>query len=166
MGVTEGRLDAAWLRAWCERGGGTVVPATDASHRAADALVDLTPIPSDLATLYWVLAEVRLPDGRSVHSPATVAALFREHGEIEIPGEEPALVFAATADGHACALSSSGRVWQATGPSVTAQFDLLASSLREFLEIQRVTPGTPLAGGARAQPDGTKSYPDQSDSAS
>ncbi|MGV9318308.1 hypothetical protein [Streptomyces sp. NPDC003660] len=137
MGVTEGRLDAEWLRGWCERGGGTVVPATEASHRATAALVDLTPIPSDLTTLYWVLTEARLPDGRSVHPPATVAALFREHGEIDIPGEQPALLFATTADGHACALSPSGRVWQATGPSLTGQFDLMASSLRDFLEIRR-----------------------------
>ncbi|MFI9393464.1 hypothetical protein ACIG53_21600 [Streptomyces bauhiniae] len=137
MDAAEERLDARWVRAWCERGGATVVRATGESHQAADALVDLTPIPSDLATLYWVLAEARLPDGRSVHPPATVAALFREHGEIEIPGEQPALVFATTADGHPCALSGSGRVWQATSPSTTGQFDLLASSLREFLEIRR-----------------------------
>lgn len=137
MGAAEERLDARWVRAWCERGGATVVRATDESHRATDALVDLTPIPSDLTTLYWVLAEARLPDGRSVHSPVTVAALFREHGEIEIPGEQPALIFAATAAGHACALSGSGRVWQATSPSVTGQFDLMANSLQEFLETRR-----------------------------
>ncbi|MFF7968510.1 hypothetical protein ACFZC3_24520 [Streptomyces sp. NPDC007903] len=137
MGAAEERLDAGWVRAWCEREGAVVVRATDESHRATAALVDLTPIPSDLTTLYWVLAEARLPDGRSVHPPATVAALFREHGEVEIPGEQPALIFATTAEGRACALSGSGRVWQATSPSANGQFDLLASSLRDFLEIRR-----------------------------
>ncbi|MER8031206.1 hypothetical protein ABTZ78_19850 [Streptomyces bauhiniae] len=137
MDAAEERLDGRWVRAWCERGGAVVVRATDESRRATEALVDLTPIPSDLTTLYWVLAEVRLPDGRRVHPPATVAGLFREHGEIEIPGEQPALVFAMTADGHPCVLSGSGRVWEATSPSVAGQFDLMASSLRDFLEIRR-----------------------------
>ncbi|MFF9393222.1 hypothetical protein [Streptomyces griseoluteus] len=137
MGAAEERLDPRWVRAWCERGGATVVRATDESHRATDALVDLTPIPSDLTTLYWVLAEARLPDGRSVHSAVTVAALFHEYGEMEIPGEQPALIFAATADGHACALSGSGRVWQARSPYATGQFDLVANSLQEFLETRR-----------------------------
>ncbi|MBV1945936.1 hypothetical protein [Streptomyces sp. BV129] len=140
--MTEERLDVEWVRGWCAGmeagpGGSGLVRATEESHRATDALVDLTPVPSDLTTLYWVLAEARLPDGRSVHPAATVAARFREHGEIEIPGEEPALVFASTPDGHAYALSSSGRVWRATSPSPTGQFDLEASSLREFLEFRR-----------------------------
>ncbi|MEW2318318.1 hypothetical protein [Streptomyces bauhiniae] len=76
--AAEERLDVRWVRAWCERGGAIVVRATDESHRATDALVHLTPIPSDLTTLYWVLAEARLPDGRSVHPPAT---FWRSEGD-------------------------------------------------------------------------------------
>ncbi|MET8693162.1 hypothetical protein ABZV65_11540 [Streptomyces bauhiniae] len=38
MDAAEERLDARRVRAWCERGGATVVRATDESHRATDAL--------------------------------------------------------------------------------------------------------------------------------
>ncbi|MFJ9041072.1 hypothetical protein ACIRF8_31430 [Streptomyces sp. NPDC102406] len=66
------RLDAEWVRSWWEQadaaltrlmqsflpthgfppGHNAVMLATDDSHQATDALVDLTPIPSDLITLY------------------------------------------------------------------------------------------------------------------
>ncbi|MEV6397383.1 hypothetical protein AB0M39_21870 [Streptomyces sp. NPDC051907] len=151
------RLDAEWVRRWCERadaalselmrsfllrhgfppGPNAVGLATEASRRATDALVELTPIPSDLTTMYWVVDEVSLPDvgvGCFVHSPSTVAGHFREYGAIRIDGEEPALVFASDGGGRLYALAGSGRVWMSATASWFDQFDLAAASLQEFLE--------------------------------
>lgn len=64
----------------------------DGCSRGPDA------IPSDLATLYWVISELSLPDvdsGYFVHSPATVAEHFREYGSIGIAEDGLALVFAS-----------------------------------------------------------------------
>jgi hypothetical protein len=91
-GVSGERLDAEWVRGWCERTSAAlgvlmssfsqthgfppdenaVTLATDASHQATESLVDLTPIPSDLTTLYWVLRSSR-PSRVSCHSPDTSA---------------------------------------------------------------------------------------------
>ena len=124
------RLDAEWVRSWCEQvdealtklmksfplthgyppGQNAVVLATDDSHQATSALVDLTPIPSDLTTLYWVISEASLPDigsGYFIHSPATAAGRFREHGPAPIDGEWIAPVFA----------SDGGQVWKSTTTS-------------------------------------------------
>ncbi|MFB7368953.1 hypothetical protein ACFC0D_03815 [Streptomyces sp. NPDC056222] len=162
--MADERLDAEWVRGWCERadaaltelvqsfqarrgfppGGNVVARATDESHRATDALVELTPIPSDLTTMYWVLCEVCLPDvdgGYFVHPASEVAHHFREYGAIRIDGEEPALVFAREGGGHLFALAGSGRVWRSTTASWFGQFDLAASSLQEFLEelVRRIS---------------------------
>ncbi|MGW3248274.1 hypothetical protein [Streptomyces sp. NPDC001070] len=76
--MADERLDAQWLRGWCghaqaalaklsqsfqarhgyEPGSNVVVLATEPSHQATDALVELTPIPSDLTTMYRVIEEV------------------------------------------------------------------------------------------------------------
>ncbi|MFE7560195.1 hypothetical protein [Kitasatospora sp. NPDC057500] len=104
------RLDAEWVRSWWKQadaaltklmqsffpthnfppGHNAVVLASDVSHQATSALVDLTPIPSDLTTLYWVISEASLPDvdsGYFIHSPAMVAGHFREYGPVPIDGE-------------------------------------------------------------------------------
>ncbi|MER7755390.1 hypothetical protein [Kitasatospora sp. NPDC097643] len=151
------RLEAEWVRGWCQQadtallelaasfearhgfppGQNVVTRATDESHKATEALVELTPIPSDLTTMYWVIREVSLPDvdnGYFVHPATTVAGHFREYGAIQIPGEEPALVFASDGGGHLFALSGSGRVWRSTTASWSDQFDLAASDLQDFFE--------------------------------
>ncbi|MFD0369704.1 hypothetical protein [Streptomyces sp. NPDC127114] len=151
------RLDAEWLRGWCgqanstlaklvhsfqarhgfEPGSNVVVLATEESHQATDALVELTPIPSDLTTMYWVIDEVSLPDvenGYFVHPASLVADHFREYGAVQINGEEPALVFASDGGGHLFALAGSGRVWRSTTASWFDQFDLAAASLQEFFD--------------------------------
>ncbi|MFD7974258.1 hypothetical protein [Streptomyces sp. NPDC059071] len=151
------RLDAEWLRGWCgqanstlaklvqsfqarhgfEPGNNVVVLATEESHQATDALVELTPIPSDLTTMYWVIDEVSLPDvenGYFVHPASLVADHFREYGAVQIKGEEPALVFASDGGGHLFALAGSGRVWRSTTASWFDQFDLAAASLQEFFD--------------------------------
>ncbi|MDH6120254.1 hypothetical protein ABH930_006216 [Kitasatospora sp. GAS204A] len=158
------RLGAEWVRAWCEQANvaltelmrsfearhgfptdrNAVSLATEASSKATDALVDLTPIPSDLTTMYWVIDEVSLPDvdiGYFIHPPSMVAGHFREYGSIQIDGEEPALVFASDGGGHLFALAGSGRVWRSTTASWFDQFDLAAASLQELLEIlaQRIS---------------------------
>lgn len=138
--MTDARLDIEWLRRWCEQtrvelsdfmgsfeerhgyppGVNAVAPATDESHKATDALVELTPIPSDPTTLYWVVEEISLPDvhfGHFVHPAATTASHVREYGWIRIDGEEPALVFAGDGGGHLFALAGSGRVWRSTTAS-------------------------------------------------
>ncbi|UYM22830.1 hypothetical protein NQP46_00035 [Streptomyces albus] len=131
--MADERLDAEWLRGWCEQadaalaklmasfqarfgfepGRNVVVHASEASHQATDALVELTPIPSDLTTMYWVIDEVSLPDvenGYFVHPASLVADHFREYGSVQIDGEEPALVFAS--DGAAICSR-----WRALGES-------------------------------------------------
>ncbi|MFD0427072.1 hypothetical protein ACFQ60_00075 [Streptomyces zhihengii] len=111
--------------------------ATDDSRQATDALVDLTPIPSDLTTLYWVISEASLPDVDNeyfIHSPATVAEHFREYGPAPIDGESIALVFASDGGGHLFAIGDSGRVWKPTTASWFDDFEVAASSLQEFLE--------------------------------
>ncbi|MFG2480239.1 hypothetical protein [Streptomyces fagopyri] len=151
------RLEAEWVEGWRAQTGiaiadlmrsfearhgfppgrNVVAPATSASHEATQALVELTPIPSDLTTMYWVIHEVSLPDvdsGYFVHPADTVASHFREYGAIEIEGEEPALVFARDGGGHLFALAGSGRVWRSTTASWFDQFDLATASLREFFE--------------------------------
>ncbi|WP_313896544.1 hypothetical protein [Streptomyces sp. GC420] len=151
------RLDAEWVRAWYEEvdaalkelmesflarhgfppGRNEVRLATGSSHKATEALVELTPIPSDLTTMYWVIAEASLPDvdnGYFIHSPSTVAAHFREYGFIQIDGEEPALVFAGDGGGHLFAVAGTGRVWKSATASWFDQFDLDAAGLKEFLE--------------------------------
>ncbi|SFH15201.1 hypothetical protein [Streptomyces mirabilis] len=155
--MADERLDAEWVRVWCEQAGAAltelvlsfqvrhgfppgrnaVTLASEESHKATDALVELTPIPSDLTTMYWVIDVVSLPDvdsGYFIHPPSTVASQFREYGSIQIDGEEPALVFASDGGGHLFALAGSGRVWRSTTASWFDQFDLAAASLQEFLE--------------------------------
>lgn len=151
------RLDAEWLRTWCEQadmalahlvqsflarhgfepGSNMVELATEESHRATDALVELTPIPSDLTTMYWVINQVSLSDvenGYFIHPASLVASHFRAYGPIEIDGEEPALVFASDGGGHLFALAGSGQVWRSTTASWCDQFNLAAASLQEFFE--------------------------------
>ncbi|MEV4431357.1 hypothetical protein ACN9M0_00280 [Streptomyces sp. R-07] len=155
--MTDDRLDAEWLRGWCEQadsalaklmasfqarfgfepGSNKVVLASEESHQATDALVELTPIPSDLTTMYWVIDEVSLPDvenGYFVHPASLVADHLREYGAVQIDGEEPALVFASDGGGHLFALAGSGRIWRSTTTSWLDQFDLAASGLQEFFE--------------------------------
>ncbi|MEU6340865.1 hypothetical protein ABZ883_07920 [Streptomyces sp. NPDC046977] len=155
--MADERLDAEWLRGWCEQadaalaelmrsfearhgfapGTNVVTLATEASHQATDALVELTPIPSDLTTMYWVIDEVSLPDvgnGYFVHSASLVADHFRAYGAVQIDGEEPAVVFASDGGGHLFALAGSGRVWMSTTASWFDQFDLAAASLEECFE--------------------------------
>ncbi|MFF7341757.1 hypothetical protein ACFZAT_31145 [Streptomyces sp. NPDC008163] len=155
--MADERLDAEWLRGWCrqadaalpklmeafharhgfEPGSNVVVRASAASHQATEALVELTPIPSDLTTMYWVIAEVSLPDvenGCFVHPAALVADHFRAYGAVQIDGEEPALVFAGDGSGHLFALADSGRVWRSTTASWSDQFDLAAAGLQDFFE--------------------------------
>lgn len=118
-------------------GHNAVMLATDDSHQATDALVDLTPIPSDLTTLYWVISEASLPDvdnGYFIHSPATVAEHFREYGPAPIDGESIALVFASDGGGHLFAIGDSGQVWKSTTASWFDDFEVAASSMQEFLE--------------------------------
>lgn len=162
--MTDGRLEAEWIRGWCEQavtaltqwvesfearhgfppGSHVVTRAADESHKATDELVELTPIPSDLTTMYWVICEVSLPDvdsGYFVHTASRVASHFREYGPINIGGEEPAVVFASDGGGHLFALADSGRVWRSTTASWFDQFDLSAASLQEFFErlAQRIS---------------------------
>lgn len=155
--MTGERLDVGWVRDWCDQadpalaeamrsfearhgfppGENLIVRATDESHKATDELVELTPIPSDLTTMYWIIAEIRLPDVDNaifVHPASLVASHFRAYGSIRISGEEPALVFAGDGGGHLFALAGSGRVWRSTTASWYDQFDLAAASLQEFLE--------------------------------
>ncbi|MEU8827578.1 hypothetical protein [Streptomyces sp. NPDC048636] len=111
--------------------------ATDESHDATGTLVDLTPIPSDLTTLYWVMCEVSLPDienGYFIHSPSMVAGHVREYGSVQIDDERPALVFASDGGGHLFAVTGSGRVWRSTTASWSDEFEVAADSIREFLE--------------------------------
>lgn len=151
------RLDADRVRAWQEQadttlaaltrsflathgfppGHNAVMPATDDSHRAVSALVDLTPIPSDLTTLYWGISEATLPDvdnGYFIHPPAMVAEHFREYGSAPIDGEFNALIFASDGGGCLFALGDSGHVWKSATASWTSTFDLVATDLQEFLE--------------------------------
>lgn len=155
--MSDERLGAEWVRSWCEQadaalaellqsfqvrhgfepGRNVVALSTEESHKTTDALVELTPVPSDLTTMYWVIDEVSLPDvdsGYFIHPASTVAGHFREYGDIQIDGEEPAIVFASDGGGHLFALSGSGRVWRSTTASWSGQFDLAAASLQEFLE--------------------------------
>ena len=151
------RLDADWVRAWQEQAEtaltrltqsflpahgfppdhNAVTPATDESHRATSALVDLTPIPSDLTTLYWVISEASLPDvdnGYFIHSPAMVAEHFRENGSAPIDGEWIAPVFASDGAGRLFAIDGSGQVWKSATASWSSDFDLVATDLQEILE--------------------------------
>ncbi|MDQ1012958.1 hypothetical protein QFZ82_007443 [Streptomyces sp. V4I23] len=155
--MVDERLDAEWVRGWCEQadaalaelmqsfqvrhgfapGRNVVVLGAEESHKATAALVELTPIPSDLTTMYWVIDEVSLPDvdsGYFIHPASTVAGHFREYGAVQIDGEEPALVFAGDGGGHLFALAGSGRVWRSTTASWSGQFDLATATLQEFLE--------------------------------
>ncbi|MGW6268888.1 MULTISPECIES: hypothetical protein [unclassified Streptomyces] len=155
--MADERLDAEWLRGWCQEadatlaklmdsfqarhgfapGSNEVVRASEASRPATDALVELTPVPSDLTTMYWVIGEVSLPDvahGYFVHPASLVADHFRAYGAVQIEGEEPALVFASDGGGHLFALAGSGRVWRSTTASWFDQFDLAAACLQEFFE--------------------------------
>ncbi|AQU65370.1 hypothetical protein [Streptomyces niveus] len=163
------RLDAEWVRGWCEEsstalrdlmssflkthgfppGSNTVTLATTESHQATDALVDLMPIPSDLTTLYWVVREVSLPDvdsGYFIHSPSTVTTHLREYGSVQVEGDDSALVFASDGGGHLFAVAGTGRVWRSTTASWFDDFEVVAAGLEEFLEHlgRRITDqGTP-----------------------
>ena len=151
------RLDAQWVRDWWKLtdtalarlmqtflsthgfppGDNAVMLATDASHSATSALVDLTPIPSDLTTLYWVISEALLPDvdnGYFIHPPDMVARHFAEHGPVPIEGEFIALVFASDGGGCLFAIGDGGQVWKSAAASWSSGFELAAASLQEFLE--------------------------------
>ncbi|MER7690875.1 hypothetical protein [Streptomyces sp. NPDC097610] len=157
MNVPDERLDSEWVRDWCGQisvalealtssflrthgfppGENAVVLATNESSKATGALVDLTPIPSDLTTLYWVVSEVSLPDvehGYFVHSASTVAEHFREYGSVQIDDEPPAIVFASDGGGHLFAVAGSGRVWRSTTASWFDDFEVTTASIQEFLE--------------------------------
>ncbi|MEU4693973.1 hypothetical protein [Actinoplanes sp. NPDC023714] len=156
MNVSGKRLDAEWLVGWCEQtsatlevlmasfsekhgyppGENAVTLATDESHAATDSLIDLTPIPSDLTTLYWVVHEASLPDlsnGYFIHSASTVAEHFQEYGAVRIDDEWPALVFGSDGGGHLFAVTGSGRVWRSTTASWFDEFKMVAPSIQEFL---------------------------------
>ncbi|MDG4857877.1 hypothetical protein P8605_06860 [Streptomyces sp. T-3] len=151
------RLDSEWVRGWCEQtstaletsmssflqthgfppGENAVTLATDASSKATDALVDLTPIPSDLTTLYWVISEASLPDvehGYFIHSASTVADHFRQYGPVRVDDEPAAIVFASDGGGHLFAVAGSGRVWRSTTASWFHDFEIAAESIQGFLE--------------------------------
>ncbi|MEV7174667.1 hypothetical protein AB0O18_33850 [Streptomyces sp. NPDC093224] len=99
--------------------------------------MDLTPIPSDLTTLYWVISKAFLPDvdsGYFIHSPATVAEHFREYGPAPTEGESIALVFASDGGGCLFAIGDSRQVWKSITASWFDDFEVAASSLQEFLE--------------------------------
>ena len=151
------RLAVEWVRSWWEQadaaltklmpaflpthgfapGHNTVTLATDDSHRATDALVDLTPIPSDLTTLYWVISEACLPDvdsGYFIHSAATAGRHVREYGPARIEGESTALVFASDGAGRLFAIGDSGQVWKSTTASWSDDFEVAAAGLQHFLE--------------------------------
>ena len=150
------RLDAKWVRGWCEQtssalgvlmpsflethgfapGENAITLATDESHDATDALVELTLIPSDLTTLYWVICEASLPDvgnGYFIHSASTVAEHLRENGSVQIEDEWPAPVFASDGGGHLFVVTGSGRVWRSTTASWFDEFEVVAASIEEFL---------------------------------
>ncbi|OSC75765.1 hypothetical protein B5180_05745 [Streptomyces sp. BF-3] len=164
MDVAVERLDSEWVDGWCRRASSILEPlmssfqethgfppgenavalATEESHKATDALVDLTPISSDLTTLYWVISEVSLPDidhGYFIHSPATVAEHFREYGAVDVDDESPGIVFASDGGGLLFAVATSGRVWRSTTASWFDDFEGAAMSVQEFLEQigQRIT---------------------------
>lgn len=172
MSVSGERLDSELVRGWCKQtssalgvlmssflethgfppGENAITLATDESHESTDELVDLTPIPSDLATLYWVICEVSLPDvdnGYFIHSASTVAEDFQEYGSVRIDDECPALVFASDGGGHLFAVTGSGRVWRSTTASWFDDFEVTAASIREFLEqigrrvVGQDRPGSP-----------------------
>ncbi|MFI1223755.1 MULTISPECIES: hypothetical protein [unclassified Streptomyces] len=152
------RLDPEWVRGWCVRTSAAldalmssfprtrgfppdenaVTLATDESHGATDALVDLTPIPSDLTTLYWVVREVSMPDvehGYFVHPASKVAEHFRAYGPVRIIEDEPtAIVFASDGGGCLFAVAGSGRVWKSTTASWFDDFEVVAESVQDFLE--------------------------------
>lgn len=157
MNVSGERLDLEWLRGWCEQTSAAlglltssflsthgfppdenaIILATDESHAATDALVDLTPIPSDLTTLYWVVGEISWPDvenGYFIHSASTVATHFREYGAVQVDDESPGIVFAGDGGGHLFAVAGSGRVWRSTTASWFHDFEVAAASIQEFLE--------------------------------
>lgn len=118
-------------------GENAVILATDASSEATDALVDLTPIPSDLTTLYWVIGEVSLPDvehGYFIHSASTAADQFREYGSVQVDDDPSAIVFASDGGGHLFAVAGSGRVWRSTTASWFDGFEVAAESVQGFLE--------------------------------
>ncbi|NIY70792.1 hypothetical protein SMALB_8974 [Streptomyces malaysiensis] len=147
------RLDSEWVRGWCEQTSAAlgalmssflkthgfppdenvVILATDESRKATGELVDLTPIPSDLTTLYWVIGEVSLPDvehGYFIHSASTVAVHFREYGSVQVDDESPGIVFASDGGGHLFAVAGSGRVWRSTTASWFDDFKVAASSIQ------------------------------------
>ncbi len=157
MRVSSERLDSEWVRSWCEQtssalrdltssflethgfppGENAVTLATDETSKATDALVDLTPIPSDLTTLYWVIGEVSLPDvgtGYFIHPASMVAEHFREYGPVQIDDEWPSLVFASDGGGHLFAMAGSGQVWRSTTPSWFDGFEVAAGSIQDFLK--------------------------------
>lgn len=157
MDVLVERLDPQWVRDWCEQvsaalgasmssfletygfppGDNAVIFATRESSEATDVLVDLTPIPSDLTTLYQVICEVTLPDvenGYFIHSASTVAEHFQEYGFVRIDDDHQALVFASDGGGHLFAVTGSGRVWRSTTASWFDEFEVAAPSLQEFLK--------------------------------
>ncbi|MFD4693723.1 hypothetical protein [Streptomyces sp. NPDC058463] len=107
--------------------------------------MELTPIPSDLTTLYWVISEVSLPDvgnGYFIHSASTVAEHFQQYGSVQIDDEPPALVFASDGGGQLFAVTGSGRVWRSTTASWFHDFEVCAASIQEFLEyIGRMAAG-------------------------
>ncbi|MEV7404536.1 hypothetical protein AB0N93_29625 [Streptomyces sp. NPDC091267] len=156
--MTAERLDAEWVRRWCEEtsaelgdvmsmflqthgfppGENAVLPATEESSQATDALLDLTPIPSDLTTLYRVVREVSLPDvenGFFVHPASTVAEHFRAYGSVQTDDEPRALVFASDGGGHLFAMEGSGRIRRSTTASWFDDFEVVATSVQEFLEL-------------------------------
>ncbi|MEU9464039.1 hypothetical protein [Streptomyces sp. NPDC048312] len=157
MNVSGERLDSEWVRGWCEQtsvaletlmssflqthefppGKNAVILATDASSKATDTLVDLTPIPSDLTTLYWVIGEASLPDvehGYFIHSASTVADHFREYGSVQVDDDPSAIVFASDGGGHLFAVAGTGRVWRSTTTSWFDDFEVAAESVQGFLE--------------------------------
>ncbi|MFE9122758.1 hypothetical protein [Streptomyces sp. NPDC007172] len=157
MNVSGERLDSEWVRGWCEEttaalktvmsshlpthgfppGDNAVVLATDESSKATDALVNLTPIPSDLTTLYWVMGEASLPDvehGYFIHSASTVADHFRDYGAVQVDDDPSAIVFASDGGGHLFAVSGSGRVWKSITASWFGDFEVAAESVQGFLE--------------------------------
>ncbi|MDT0612678.1 hypothetical protein [Streptomyces lancefieldiae] len=106
--------------------------ATDDGHQATDACADLTPIPSDPATL---LGDQRgLPadvdSGYFIHSAATAADHVREYGPARIACESIALVLGGDGGGQLFAIGDSGHVWKSTTASWSDDFEVAAANLQ------------------------------------
>lgn len=160
--MEEGPVSAAWLSRWRSEissalttltsgfeekygypAGNNDIRTPDAADLAAASNLAGEPLaPGDLTTFYRSIREIWLADvGNAyfIHSADVVLDQLRTDGPVRLSDTNDAqgIVIASDGGGLLFAVDGSGSVYRSDAASTDSDFDKVADSLREFLDLIR-----------------------------